>query len=208
MCFHELNHKLLAAPRRAAPLRCMCVFTLRRGCKAARLLGLQIRILLGAWMPVCCKRCVLSSRGLCDGPIPCSEQSYQLWCVIVSDLETSSIRRPWPALGCCARNKRLRWNNFCIAPHLINEKHKKGNEAFKAMQRKWLRMWVTNVSVRYGRRNLILPASYATYRRVNYFDVSVATIKRMRWEGKHINTYGSLRTPSKHRHWKLERNKN
>jgi hypothetical protein len=28
LCFHELNHKLLAAPRRPAPLRCMCVFTL------------------------------------------------------------------------------------------------------------------------------------------------------------------------------------
>lgn len=39
---------------------------------------------------------------------------------------------------------------------------------------------IKNVSVRNGRRNLILPASYATYRRVNYFDVSVATIERMR----------------------------
>jgi hypothetical protein len=27
------------------------------------------------------------------------EQSYRLWCVVVCDLETSWMRRPWPALG-------------------------------------------------------------------------------------------------------------
>ena len=26
--------------------------------------------------------------------------------VVNADLETSSMRRPWPALGCCARNKQ------------------------------------------------------------------------------------------------------
>jgi hypothetical protein len=31
-CFHELNHKLLAAPLRAAPPRSMCVLTLSRQC--------------------------------------------------------------------------------------------------------------------------------------------------------------------------------
>ena len=32
--------------------------------------------------------CVLSGRGLCDGPIPRPEKSYRLWCVIVCDVET------------------------------------------------------------------------------------------------------------------------
>ena len=36
-------------------------------------------------MDVCCECCVLSGRGLCDGPIPCPEESYRLWCVIVCD---------------------------------------------------------------------------------------------------------------------------
>ena len=27
------------------------------------------------------------------------EESYRLWCVAVYDLETSRLRRPWPALG-------------------------------------------------------------------------------------------------------------
>ena len=36
-------------------------------------------------MDVCCECCVLSGRGLCDGPIPRSEESYRLWCVIVCD---------------------------------------------------------------------------------------------------------------------------
>jgi hypothetical protein len=48
----------------------------------------------------------VSVRDLCDGPIPHPEESYRLWCVIVCDVDTSSMRRPWPALGCCARNKQ------------------------------------------------------------------------------------------------------
>jgi hypothetical protein len=40
---------------------------LKRGSAAARLLGLWVRILLGAWISVSCECCVLSGRGLCDG---------------------------------------------------------------------------------------------------------------------------------------------
>ena len=53
--------------------------------------------LTGAWMLVCCECCVLSGRGLCDGLITRSEESYRLWCVVVCDQETSWMRRPWPA---------------------------------------------------------------------------------------------------------------
>jgi len=54
-------------------------------------------------MFVCCECCVLSGRGLCDELITCPEEFYQLWCVVVCDLETSSrMRRPWPALGSSA----------------------------------------------------------------------------------------------------------
>jgi len=27
------------------------------------------------------------------------EESYRLWCVVVCDLETSRMRRPWPSMG-------------------------------------------------------------------------------------------------------------
>jgi len=50
-------------------------------------------------MFVCCECCVLSRRGLCDELITRPEKSYRLWCVVVCDLETSRMRRPWPALG-------------------------------------------------------------------------------------------------------------
>jgi hypothetical protein len=43
--------------------------------------------------------CVLSGRGLCDELIISPEESYRLWCIVVCDLETSRMRRPWPALG-------------------------------------------------------------------------------------------------------------
>ena len=72
---------------------------LRRRSAAARLLRSWVRIPPGAWMSVCCECCVLSSRGLCDGLITRPEESYRLWCVVVCDLGTSRMRRPWPALG-------------------------------------------------------------------------------------------------------------
>ena len=48
---------------------------------------------------VCCKCCVLRGRGLCDELIPGLEKFYRLWCVVVCDLDTSSMRRPWPTGG-------------------------------------------------------------------------------------------------------------
>jgi len=41
----------------------------------------------------------LSGRGLCDALITRPEESYRLWCVVVCDLETSRMRRPWSAVG-------------------------------------------------------------------------------------------------------------
>ena len=78
---------------------------LRRRSGAACLLRSWVRIPPGAWMSVCCECCVLSGRGLCDELITRPEESYRLWCVIVCDLETSRMRRPWPALGRSATKK-------------------------------------------------------------------------------------------------------
>jgi len=50
-------------------------------------------------MSVCCECRVLSGRSLCDELITRPEESYRLWCVIVCDLETSWMRRPWPTGG-------------------------------------------------------------------------------------------------------------
>jgi len=82
---------------------------LRRRSTAARLLRLWVRIPPWAWMSVCCECCVLSGRGLCDELITRLEESYRLWCVVVCDLETSWMRRPWPTGGFCARNKQTNY---------------------------------------------------------------------------------------------------
>jgi len=62
---------------------------------------------------------VLSGRGLCDELITRPEESYLLWYIVVCDLETSRIRRSWPAGGCCAKNKQKNgcwvFFNECIA---------------------------------------------------------------------------------------------
>ena len=61
-------------------------------------------------MFVCVECCVLSGRGLRDGLITRPEKSCRLWCVVMCDLETWSMRRPWPALGRSATGeKMLNW---------------------------------------------------------------------------------------------------
>jgi hypothetical protein len=65
-------------------------------------------------MFVCCECCVLSGRGLWDELITRPEESYRLWCFVVCDLETSRMRRPWPALSrsVTAKNKILLLMSF------------------------------------------------------------------------------------------------
>ena len=84
---------------------------LSRRSASARLLRSWVRNPPGAWMFVCCECCVLSGRGLCDEPITLPEESYRLWCVVVCDLETSRMWRPWPVLGRSATKK----NRCCKA---------------------------------------------------------------------------------------------
>jgi len=49
---------------------------------------------------------VLSGRGLCDELISRPRESYRLWCVVVCDRESSTLRRPWPTGGCCVTVKK------------------------------------------------------------------------------------------------------
>ena len=72
---------------------------LRRRSLAACLLRLWVRIPPGTWMSVCCECCVLSGRVHCGELITRPEESYRLCCVVVCDLETSNMRRPWPTGG-------------------------------------------------------------------------------------------------------------
>jgi hypothetical protein len=57
---------------------------------------------------------VLSGRGPCDELITRQEESYRLWCVVVCDLETSRMRRPWPALGLSATAKKNALLKFAV----------------------------------------------------------------------------------------------
>jgi len=83
--------------------KCLSRFQWLRGLRGrsatVRLLWLWVLIPPGAWMFVCCECCVLSGRGLCDELITRPEESYRMCCVVVCDLESSWMRRPWPALG-------------------------------------------------------------------------------------------------------------
>ena len=59
---------------------------LRRGSAGGHLLGLRVRILLGAWISVSCECCVLLGRGLCVGLITRPEESYRV-CMCECDRE-------------------------------------------------------------------------------------------------------------------------
>ena len=83
-------------PAQLSPGRSQWLRGQRRRSAAVRLLRLWVRIPLWAWMSVCCECCVLSARGLCDELITRPEESNWLWCVVVCDLGTSWMRRPWP----------------------------------------------------------------------------------------------------------------
>jgi len=65
-----------------------------------------------AWISVCCECCVLSGRGLCDELITRLEESYRLWCVVVCDLKTSWLRRPWPALVRSTTEKKINYKTL------------------------------------------------------------------------------------------------
>jgi len=60
---------------------------------------------LAKGIDVCCEHCLLLGIGLCDGPIALPEESYQLCCVVVCELEISRMSRPWPTLGRSAIKK-------------------------------------------------------------------------------------------------------
>jgi hypothetical protein len=56
---------------------------------------------------VCGECCVLTGRGLWDERLTCPEETYRLWCFVLRDLETSRMRRPWPALDRSAPPKYI-----------------------------------------------------------------------------------------------------
>jgi hypothetical protein len=66
---------------------------------AAHLLGLQVRIPLGAWMSDSCVCCVLQGSGLFDGPIPRLEESYGMcvcvWHLSVISCNNNTSHLPW-----------------------------------------------------------------------------------------------------------------
>jgi hypothetical protein len=49
-------------------------------------------------MSVSCERCELEATALCRSHFQRSPNDCG--CVLVSVVETSAVRRPWPALGC------------------------------------------------------------------------------------------------------------
>jgi hypothetical protein len=79
---------------------------LRRKSAAVRLLRSWVPIPPCAWMFVCFECCVMPGRGLCDGLITRPKESDRLRHVVVCDVGTSWMRRPWPTGGCRAKNKQ------------------------------------------------------------------------------------------------------
>jgi hypothetical protein len=101
-CLREFRSNLLPPPWGPRGLR--------RGSGAVHLMRLRV-LISPVRVDVCRDFCILSGRGLNDELITRPEESYRLWCDVVCGLETSRIRRSWPAL--CSSpigKKKLRKN--------------------------------------------------------------------------------------------------
>jgi len=101
-------------------------------------------------MFVCCECYVLSGRGLCDELITRPEESYRLWCVVVCDLETSRMRRPWPALGRSATGNKQ--TNDVIPNAFMKLKINRENSAPSELRR---RKWHKEEMDKNSQRNLL-----------------------------------------------------
>ena len=120
---------------------------LRRRSTADRLLRSWVRIPPRAWMFVCY---VLSGRGLCDGLIIRSEESYRLWRVVVCDHETSHARRLKPARalalqppsGVVAPGEKNVPSLLTILVHNPSRYTKALNKNFRGAFRNYSRCWL------------------------------------------------------------------
>jgi len=77
--YHALSHITYILARCSVKGRSQRPCGLRCWSAAGRLPELRVRIPPWALMSVSCECCVLSGRGLCDGPIPRPEESHRLW---------------------------------------------------------------------------------------------------------------------------------
>jgi hypothetical protein len=76
-------------------------------------------------MYVCRDCCVLSGRSLCVGPITRPEESYRLWCAVVCDSKTSTVRKLWPIGSYCAMEKNRSSHKALLSEHnQIKEKER------------------------------------------------------------------------------------
>jgi len=67
-------------------------------------------------MFVCCERCVLSGRCLCDELITRPEKSYRPWCVVVCDLENLKNEEAMTRVGSRrhSQNKKKKISVFVL----------------------------------------------------------------------------------------------
>jgi hypothetical protein len=122
----EYRYRIIYAPKQSLPVPA-----------AARLLRLWVRIPPGAWTYASCDCRVLSGKGLCDGLITRSQDSYRLWCVVVwsKNLVNEEVLAHWGLSRRKQTNKqsldftgRCKWNSEFLWRALVakwNEKCRK-----------------------------------------------------------------------------------
>ena len=81
---------------------------------AVRLLGLRVRIPPSAWMSVSCECCLLSCRGLCDGPIPRPGGVRQSVCVSQSVIRCDNYPLQLQRVGRRGQTKKKRKINLAF----------------------------------------------------------------------------------------------
>jgi len=92
--------------------------------------------------------CVLSGRGLCDELITRPQESYRLWCVVVSDLETSAMKRSGPTGGLLRpKNETQRCNTHFRHLKTVNNSLQYNLYAFFCFLNSLFCTWPTNAKL-------------------------------------------------------------
>ena len=98
------------------PYRSQWLHGLRRRSAAPRRLRMWVRIPPGAWTFVYCECCVCCQAEVSATIWSLLQRSPTDWCVVMCDLETSSMRRPWRTGGLLRQKQTNKFQYTIVNP--------------------------------------------------------------------------------------------
>ena len=136
------------------PIHSHCLRGQRRGCVAARVMELSVRIPPGPWKSVYCECCILSGGGISAGLITRPEEYYRLWCARVW-LWSLDNEGAWADHGCLRHVHKFKIfaqsSNLMVTVHFTHtrvhqsffnrERGRRGSGLYYTIKDLWQALW-------------------------------------------------------------------